>query len=129
MVFLTNVHTQTKHWHLEMITRYVSSKGWKSGKARILLKLDVKLMGALPFQFMFILWPASLPVMLRAHRWRKRFLYFAHVFWYNDITNSLIHPQFPLSLWKDDNLLLMKKRKRALLIQTVLLDIISTNLV
>ena len=47
----------------------------------------------------------------------------------NIVTNSLIHPQFPLNLWKDDNLLLMKKGKCALLIQTVLLDIISTNLV
>ena len=32
-----------------MVTRYVSFKGWESGKERILLKLELKLMGTLQF--------------------------------------------------------------------------------
>ena len=27
MMFLANVHTQIKHWYLEMVIRYVSFKG------------------------------------------------------------------------------------------------------
>ena len=32
MVFLTNTPTQSKHWYMELVTRYVSFKGWETGK-------------------------------------------------------------------------------------------------
>ena len=49
----------------------------------------------------------------------------------NIVTINLLHSNFPLSLWKDDNLSisLMKKGKPAFLPQIVLLGITSTNLV
>ena len=48
----------------------------------------------------------------------------------NKDTISLIHSHFPLSLWKDDNIIisLNEERKASLLPRIVLLGIISTNL-
>ena len=55
MVFLANAHTHTKHWYMEVVTRYVSFKGLESGKAWILLSLGLKLMGAVPYFLICVL--------------------------------------------------------------------------
>ena len=48
MVFLTNIHTQTKHLYKELVTRYVSFKGWETGKARSpLIRTEIKVGSAI----------------------------------------------------------------------------------
>ena len=38
MVFLTNIPTQTEHRNKEFVARYVSLKGWESGKTSKIVK-------------------------------------------------------------------------------------------